>query len=257
MSSQGLKLRDLVDSQQQSVTARIYWPIQAPTVTIIDLANLQTPLKEPKGLRMSFFECNTTYTTGYSMATNGLSIATVYAHSQEIEGWLDTAIDRVVEEIGHAFGKHPLDKDGSIIVNGTVELPYDIFKRLRSREWLNCWDIAAALEMTDRPVFVRLGLSIPLHEEDENSKVTPISKPFGRWRNQIDDYRREGKNDQVHLCPLNINANHFTLLEINEQTKTISHYDSIASRKTKSTPIRRAVEVSNLDGKFKDGANLL
>jgi hypothetical protein len=87
MSSQGLKLRDLVDSQQQSVTAptRIYWPIQAPSVTIVDLANLQTLLKEPKGLRMSFFECNTTYTTGYSMATNGLSIATVYAHSQEID----------------------------------------------------------------------------------------------------------------------------------------------------------------------------
>jgi hypothetical protein len=173
------------------------------------------------------------------------------------QGWLDTAIDRVVEEIGHAFGKHPLDKDGSIIVNGTVELPYDIFKRLRSRERLNCWDIAAALEMTDRPVSVRLGLSIPLHEEDENGKVRPISKPFGRWRNQIDDYRREGKNDQVHLCPLNINANHFTLLEINEQTKTISHYDSMASRKTKTTLIRRVVEVSNLNGKFKDGADLL
>jgi hypothetical protein len=56
MASQGLKLRDLVDSQQQSDTApaRIYWPIQAPDVTIVDLVNLQTPIKEPDGLLTSF-----------------------------------------------------------------------------------------------------------------------------------------------------------------------------------------------------------
>jgi hypothetical protein len=34
---------------------------------------------------MSFFECNAAYTTGYSMATNGVSIATVCAHSQKMD----------------------------------------------------------------------------------------------------------------------------------------------------------------------------
>ena len=87
MSSQGLKLRDLVDRQQQTDTAltRIYWPVQAPTVTIVDRVNLQTPLKEPNGLRMSYLECNAAHTTGYSMATNGVSIATVHAHSQKMD----------------------------------------------------------------------------------------------------------------------------------------------------------------------------
>jgi hypothetical protein len=128
-----------------------------------------------------------------------------------------------------------------------------VFDRLRSWEWLNCWDIAAALEMTDRPVFVRLNLSVPLHKKDANGKVTPLSNPLRRWRKKIDDYRCKGKNDlkgpQVYICLLNVNADYFTLLEINEQTKMIYHYDSMAShriihRKIKSTPVRRVVEVS-------------
>ena len=166
---------------------------------------------------------------------------------------MDTAIDQVVEGISHVLGKHTLGDDDSIMVNGAVELSCGVFDRLRSREWLNFWDIAAALEMTDRPVFVRLGLSVPLHRKDANSEVTPLSNPLRRWRKKIDDYRCEGKNDlegpQVYICPLNVNADHFTLLEINEQTKMIYHYDPMAShgiihRKIKSTPVRRVVEVS-------------
>jgi hypothetical protein len=103
--------------------------------------------------------------------------------------------------------------------------------------------------MTDRPVFVRLGLSVPLHKKDANGEVAPLSNPLRRWRKKIDDYRNDLEDPQVYICPLNVNANHFTLLEINEQTKMIYHYDSMANhgvihRKTKSTPVRRVVEVS-------------
>jgi hypothetical protein len=66
------------------------------------------------------------------------------------------------------------------MVNGAVEIAYGMFDRLRCKDWLNHWDIAAALEMSDRPVFVKLGLSIPLHEKDANSELTPISNPFRR-----------------------------------------------------------------------------
>ena len=168
---------------------------------------------------------------------------------------MDTAIDRVVEGVGRVLGKHMLGDEDSIMVNGAVELSCGVFNRLRSREWLNCWDIAAALEMIDRPVFVRLGLSVPLHRKDTNGEVTPVSNPLRHWRNKIDDYRCEGKNDfegqQVYICPLNVNVDHFTLLEINEQTKVVYHYDSMAShaiirRKAKSTPVRRVVEVSGI-----------
>ncbi|KAL5318079.1 hypothetical protein ACEPPN_015183 [Leptodophora sp. 'Broadleaf-Isolate-01'] len=164
------------------------------------------------------------------------------------QSYLDTALDRVIEGVSHVLGKHPLGENDSVIVNGAVELSGGVFDRLRSREWLNCWDIAAALEMTDRPVLVHLGLSIPLHRKDANGEVTLISNPFGRWRKEIDSYMHRDMNDlkrpQVFICPLNINANHFTLLEINEQTKMIYHYNSM---RTKSTLVRRVVEAE-----FKD-----
>jgi hypothetical protein len=87
--------------------------------------------------------------------------------------------------------------------------------------------------MANRPVFIKLGLSVPLHKKGANGKVTPLLNPFRGWRKKIDEYRREGKNSlkclQVYFCLLNTNANHFTLLEINEQTKMIYYYDSIAS----------------------------
>ena len=53
-----------------------------------------------------------------------------------------------------------------------------------------------ALEMANRPVFVRLGLNVPLCKKDANREATPLSSP------------------QVYIRPLNVNANHFTLLEI-------------------------------------------
>ncbi|RDL36813.1 uncharacterized protein BP5553_06165 [Venustampulla echinocandica] len=77
----GLKLRDIFNNKEQNATpsARISWPIPAPTATIIDLASLQRPQKEPSGLRMSFFECNAARTSGYSVATNGVITATIHA----------------------------------------------------------------------------------------------------------------------------------------------------------------------------------
>jgi hypothetical protein len=53
-----------------------------------------------------------------------------------------------------------------------------MFDRLCSREWLNCWDITAALEMADRPVFMKLGLSVLLYKKGTSGEVTPLSNPF-------------------------------------------------------------------------------
>jgi hypothetical protein len=120
--------------------------------------------------------------------------------------------------------------------------------------------------MTDKLAFVRLGLSVPLHKKDANGEDTPLSNPLRRWRKKIDGYKCEGKNNledpQVYICPLNVNANYFTLLEINKQTKMIYHYDLIVSyrviyRKTKFTLVRRVVKVSRFGPIIKGGTNLL
>ena len=176
------------------------------------------------------------------------------------QGCLDTAVNRIVERISHVLGKETISDNDAIMVNGAVELSGGMFNRLRSKEWLCCWDIAAALEMTDRPVFAKLGHSIPLHNKDANGKITPLLNALRRWRTTIDDYRRENNygidGPLAYFCPLNLNANHFTLLEINEQIKMIYHYDSMAiHRKTKASLTRRQIEVSGLDRLLKRGAN--
>jgi hypothetical protein len=48
------------------------------------------------------------------------------------QGCLDTAIDQVVEGIGHVLSKHTISDNDSIIVNGAVELSCGVFDRLRS-----------------------------------------------------------------------------------------------------------------------------
>jgi hypothetical protein len=91
---------------------------------------------------------------------------------------LDTTITQVIKGIGYILSKYTLSNNNSIIINSIVELLYSIFNRLHSREWLNYWDIIAALEITNRLVSVRLGLTIPLYKKDINSKVTPLSNPL-------------------------------------------------------------------------------
>jgi hypothetical protein len=55
-----------------------------------------------------------------------------------------------------------------------------MFDRLCSRAWLNYWDIIAALEITNKLVFVRLGLSVSLYKKDVNGEVTPLLNPLRR-----------------------------------------------------------------------------
>jgi hypothetical protein len=71
-----------------------------------------------------------------------------------------------------------LGNNDIIIINNIIEFSYSVFDRLRSREWLNCWDITATLEITDRPVFMRLGLSVLFYKKDKNSGVMPVSNPL-------------------------------------------------------------------------------
>jgi len=91
---------------------------------------------------------------------------------------LVTTIGQVVKEIGHILGKYTLDNNNSIIVNSAVKLLYSVFDRLYSREWLNYWDIITALEITNRPVFVRLGLSVSLYKKEANGEAMPLLSPL-------------------------------------------------------------------------------
>lgn len=135
-----------------------------------------------------------------------------------------------------------------------VELSVDSLDRLCPDEWLDMWVIAAAMELADKPPWVRYGLSIGL-EERENDRIIPVTNPFGPWRKKVNKYRSEVEHNArlVYFCPLSLGTNHFTLLEIDEHQRTIYHYNSMASDgvidgKTRNTRVRRIVEVLMLIG---------
>ena len=60
--------------------------------------------------------------------------------------------------------------------------------------------------------------------------------------------RSTGRIPSYIFCPLNINGNHFTLLEINERESVIYHYDSKADQgiidgRAKQTRVGNIIEV--------------
>ena len=143
----------------------------------------------------------------------------------------------------------------SLKVGNAVEVEFEYLKRLYSDGWLSFDLIGAAMELIDKPAWVRYDLSIPL-DENRDGEICAKANPFGLWSKKIENYRSKRENDAGHVffCPLNINTNHFTLLEINEPRKMIYHYDSMAapniiSGKTRLTRVRKAVEV-RLDDKL-------
>ncbi|KAF3768343.1 hypothetical protein M406DRAFT_71396 [Cryphonectria parasitica EP155] len=191
-----------------------------------------------------------------------LSKATFASEPWESRERYNIAVHKAIKNI-HKTRKQELHKlcdgsdsssDSSIMVGDAIELPFSSLERLRPDQWLDLWLIAAAMELTDRPSCVKYGLSIPLDQHNGNHTV-PVTKPFGLWRRKLDAYRHEcrdgGRDDSrlILLCPLNLNTNHFTLLEINDHARTIYHYDSMAgcAIKQRNTRVRRLVEAE-----FKD-----
>lgn len=124
----------------------------------------------------------------------------------------------------------------SVTVKDGVEFSCDVFSRLRQGEWFDAWTIMMAMEISDRPSFVRYGYSVPLDETGRNGRMKPIKKPLTGWAQKITTFGDEARDtfgDDVRLvyfCPLNHYSNHFTLLEINEREGKIRHYDSMADK---------------------------
>ena len=82
-----------------------------------------------------------------------------------------------------------------------------------------------------------------------------VSRPLARWRKTIESFSSQAQIQYrqgtvlMHFYPLNIDTNHFTLLEINKQEKRIYHYDLMADQgiiddKVKQTWMGKIVQVS-------------
>ena len=118
----------------------------------------------------------------------------------------------------------------------------------------------AILDLLDKPSFVNYGYSVPLDdfEVGERGKRKAPAAPLKRWREKVESFRTEMQQQEregiwlVHICPLNLNQNHFTLLEINERERKIFHYNSMASRSISNG----AVELSRVGKMVQVGSRL-
>ncbi|KAB8213218.1 hypothetical protein BDV33DRAFT_210420 [Aspergillus novoparasiticus] len=147
------------------------------------------------------------------------------------DGQLEAEIDCLIKDVNiKVLDQTTFRRDDTISINDGIEIPCDIFDRLRPGRWLDSWTIYALMQISDKPAFVKHGLSIPL---DRRDGFQPIKHPLRAWATKMAKFREEARSPSgnlvplVFFCPINHKGHHFSLLEINEQEKVIRHYDSM------------------------------
>ncbi|EXJ56204.1 uncharacterized protein A1O5_12660 [Cladophialophora psammophila CBS 110553] len=152
------------------------------------------------------------------------------------KGSLDTAVRGLIRDVSsRVLGKRKFEDIDAVTVN-KIPVSCDIFEKLRNGRWLNDDIINLAMNISDKPSFVKHGYSVPLDEVGKTRTTKPIEKPLAAWARRIDRLRKQARDifgDTIHpvyFCPLNHNNNHFTLLEVNDREKVIRHYDSMADQ---------------------------
>ena len=160
------------------------------------------------------------------------------------KGTLDTAIDSLIEEVRdssivlyfyynitpsgkpRAVGK----REDAVTVDGQAEVSCQTFDDLRQGRWIDNWMIMAAIQMADKPYFVRYNHCIPFGMPGRRGlKRDP--RPLAGWRRTVEaDQAQHGKDTLVHFWPINLNANLSIYAPRNQQMgKNIYHYDSWAN----------------------------
>ncbi|KAI0977459.1 hypothetical protein F4678DRAFT_477486 [Xylaria arbuscula] len=109
--------------------------------------------------------------------------------------------------------------------------------RLRGTEWFNDELVLLCLHLADRLPHVRVGFSIPIHQQDRPRKI--VAKPFERAARVIEEWKNAEPDDRLTcFFPLFQHGDHFSLLEVNYRDSAVYHYDSL--RKTTYTEIKKA-----------------
>ncbi|KAE8334482.1 hypothetical protein BDV24DRAFT_170146 [Aspergillus arachidicola] len=145
------------------------------------------------------------------------------------EGQLNAAIEYLIHNIKTKVLHQETFINDAVTINNGSGISCDIFNQLRPGKWLNQWTIYALMQLCDKPVYVDYNLSIALDERTEN-QLQPIKQPLRKWANKIATLRE--KASLVFFCPINHQANHFSLLEVNDRERAIRHYDSLSNSKT-------------------------
>lgn len=143
----------------------------------------------------------------------------------------------ISEEVVYLQRKMRLSAPGNMLLIKSTEFRFDIktLDRLSGTEWFNDELILLCLHVADRLPYVRIGFSIPIHQQDRPRKM--VAKPFERAARVIEEWRSAEPDDRlVCLFPLFQHGDHFSLLEFNYRDNAIYHYNSL--RKATYTEIK-------------------
>ncbi|KAE8408980.1 hypothetical protein BDV37DRAFT_237773 [Aspergillus pseudonomiae] len=114
-----------------------------------------------------------------------------------------------------------LSPNDTLAVNGSMELECTILQHFHPGVRLDAWTILAAMQISDRPAFVRHDKNIPLDEIiaiEPVKRIRPFKRPLAAWAKKISKYRRQAKETfgdvipLVFFCPINHTDSHYTLL---------------------------------------------
>ena len=94
------------------------------------------------------------------------------------KGILDIAVHRLIGDVStKVLGKHKLEDIDAVAVNN-IPVTCDTFDKLRYGEWLNDEMINLAMNISDKPDFVKHGYSVPLDKVGKTRTITPINRPL-------------------------------------------------------------------------------
>ncbi|KAI1642169.1 uncharacterized protein F4817DRAFT_321089 [Daldinia loculata] len=103
----------------------------------------------------------------------------------------------------------------------------DILSGLEGSNWISHELILLCMHLADRLPHIRIGFSVPIHENIRGRERKVLRDPFERAADQIEKWNKAESEDRlVCFFPLFQNDNHFSLLEINQRDGRIYHYDS-------------------------------
>ncbi|KAI3341954.1 hypothetical protein F4824DRAFT_495815 [Ustulina deusta] len=120
---------------------------------------------------------------------------------------------------------------GDVLQVRNTEFRFDIetLHRLGGTEWFSDELILLCLHLADRLPHIRIGFSIPIHQQDRPRKV--VAKPFEKAARLIEEWKKAEPNDRlVCLFPLFLHGDHFTLFEVNYGDNAVYHYDSFTTK---------------------------
>jgi Ulp1 protease family, C-terminal catalytic domain len=134
---------------------------------------------------------------------------------------LDAAVGQLMKDLNtNVLGKKGFEKH-TVRIDRGMDLDRNSLDRIRKGKWVNNTLLQVGMQICDKLPFIRCGESVDLDQP----------RHLASWRERVDAFvERAPETPLVLLCPLNLNRNHYTLLEINYRTRTIYHYDSMADR---------------------------